>query len=137
MGPYVPDKILRAVAAYVHRRNLHPSTSQTAKEFKAYYYHPMADKIIKELCRNCITCTQTRNKENSYLPNLLPFTQNCKKSSRTRTSYYQNVQKFTKSSKRKRVKKVPVPSNRSFPYQIFKKYLTIYIKQHLKFVNYT
>ncbi len=34
MGPYVPDKILRAVAAYVHRRNLHPSTSQTAKEFK-------------------------------------------------------------------------------------------------------
>ncbi len=38
MGPYVPDKILRAVAAYVHRRNLHPSTSQTAKEFKAYYY---------------------------------------------------------------------------------------------------
>ncbi len=64
MGPYVPDKILRAVAAYEHRRNLHPSTSQTAKEFKAYYYHPMADKIIKELCRNCITCTQTRNKEN-------------------------------------------------------------------------
>ena len=63
MGPYVPDKILRAVVVYIHRRNLHPSTSQTAKEFKAYYYHPMADKTVKEICRNCITCTQTRNKE--------------------------------------------------------------------------
>jgi hypothetical protein len=48
---------------YIHRRNLHPSTTQTIKEFKAYYYHPIADRIIKEICRNCITCTQTRNKE--------------------------------------------------------------------------
>ncbi len=35
MGPYVPDKILRAVVVYIHRRNLHPSTSQTAKEGRA------------------------------------------------------------------------------------------------------
>ena len=35
-GPYVPDKILKAVAIYIHRRNLHPSATQTSKEFKAY-----------------------------------------------------------------------------------------------------
>ncbi len=63
IGPYIPDSIIYAVAAYVHRRNLHSSISQTIKEFKAYYYHPVADRIIKELCKRCITCTQTRNKE--------------------------------------------------------------------------
>ena len=42
---------------------MHPSTTQTIKEFKAYYYHPIADRVIKEVCRKCITCTQTRNKE--------------------------------------------------------------------------
>jgi hypothetical protein len=63
LGPYVPDKILKAVAVYIHRRNLHPSTTQTIKEFKAYNYHPIADRVIKEICRNCITCTQTRNRE--------------------------------------------------------------------------
>ena len=63
LGPYIPDKILRAVAAYIHRRNLHPSTTQSIKEFKAYYYHPIIDRVMKEICRNCITCTQTRNKD--------------------------------------------------------------------------
>ena len=46
-GPYVPDKILKAVAVYIHRRNLHPSATQTIKEFKAYYYHPIADRVVK------------------------------------------------------------------------------------------
>jgi hypothetical protein len=54
MGPYIPDKILRAVVAYVHRRNLHPSTSQTAKEFKAYYYHPMEVRTFKNVYRAAI-----------------------------------------------------------------------------------
>ena len=50
-GPYVPDKILKAVAIYIHRRNLHPSATQTSKEFKAYYYHPISDRVVKEICR--------------------------------------------------------------------------------------
>jgi Integrase zinc binding domain len=63
LGPYIPTGQNFKSGSSIHRRDLHPSTSQTIKEFKAYYYHPTADRIIKELCRNCIICTQTRNKE--------------------------------------------------------------------------
>jgi len=63
IGIYVPTEILSAVIMYVHRKNLHTSVSQTQKEFAANYYHPKANKIIKEICRDCVICTQSRNKE--------------------------------------------------------------------------
>jgi hypothetical protein len=59
VGIYIPTIILRAVIQYVHRKNLHTSATQTLKDFQANYYHPKAAKITKEICRECIICTQS------------------------------------------------------------------------------
>ncbi len=48
---------------YVHRKYLHTSVTQTKKEFSANYYHPQSDKFAKEICRECVICTQSRNME--------------------------------------------------------------------------
>jgi Integrase zinc binding domain len=42
---------------------LHPSKTQTLKEFSALYYHPFARRAVKKICEACITCAQTRNAE--------------------------------------------------------------------------
>ena len=63
LGIYIPTAILRAVMQYVHRRYLHTSVTQTKKEFSANYYHPQSDKFAKEICRECVICTQSRNME--------------------------------------------------------------------------
>jgi hypothetical protein len=54
-------KYFRAVVQYIHRRSLHTSATQTYKEFMANYYHPRAQKMAKEICKECIICTQSRN----------------------------------------------------------------------------
>jgi hypothetical protein len=63
LGIYVPSSILRAVVQYVHRKSLHTSVTQTYKEFAANYYHPRAMKEVKNICRECIICAQSRNEE--------------------------------------------------------------------------
>jgi hypothetical protein len=63
LGIYVPTEILRAVVQYIHRRSLHTSATQTYKEFMANYYHPRAQKMAKEICKECVICAQSRNEE--------------------------------------------------------------------------
>ena len=63
LGIYVPTVILRAVVQYIHRRNLHTSITQTYKEFMANYYHPRAQRTVKDVCKECVICAQSRNEE--------------------------------------------------------------------------
>jgi Integrase zinc binding domain len=63
LGIYIPTSILFSVVIYVHKHFLHPSKTQTLKEFSALYYHPFARRAVKKICKACITCAQTRNAE--------------------------------------------------------------------------
>jgi dUTPase len=63
LGIYIPTSILRAIVQYVHRRSLHTSITQTHKEFMANYYHPRAMREVKNICRECVICSQSRNTE--------------------------------------------------------------------------
>jgi hypothetical protein len=56
------------VVIYVHKHFLHPSKTQTLKEFQALYYHPFAKKAVKIVCDSCVTCTQSRNAEKRTYP---------------------------------------------------------------------
>ncbi len=66
-GIYVPTSILYAVVIYVHKFFMHPSKTQTYKEFENLYYHPFAKKAVQIVCEACVTCTQSRNAETRKL----------------------------------------------------------------------
>jgi hypothetical protein len=63
LGVYIPTSILYSVVIYVHKHFLHPSKTQTLKEFSALYYHPLARRAVKKVCESCIVCAQSRNAE--------------------------------------------------------------------------
>jgi Integrase zinc binding domain len=48
---------------YIHKHFLHPSKTQTLKEFQALYYHPFARREVKKVCEACLVCAQSRNAE--------------------------------------------------------------------------
>jgi hypothetical protein len=55
LGIYIPTSILCSVVIYIHKHILHPSKTQTLKEFSALYYHPFARRAVKKICEACIT----------------------------------------------------------------------------------
>jgi len=58
---YLPTALLLPTIIYIHRHFLHPSKTQTFKEFANLYYHPHARKHIARVCQACITCSIARN----------------------------------------------------------------------------
>ena len=62
-GIYEPTSILYAVVIYIHKHFLHPSKTQTLKEFRCLYYHPFVKRAVQMVCDSCITCKQSRNPE--------------------------------------------------------------------------
>jgi len=67
LGVYIPTCILYAVVIYVHKHFMHPSRTQTLKEFSALYYHPFAKKAVQKVCDACLVCKQSRNPETRKL----------------------------------------------------------------------
>jgi len=67
-GICIPDILLDAVMIYIHKKFLHPSITQTYKEFCSLYYHAFAKKSASKICKLCITCTQSRNVEFKEIP---------------------------------------------------------------------
>ncbi|MEG1724594.1 MAG: RNase H-like domain-containing protein [Anaerovoracaceae bacterium] len=65
---YIPTSILYAVVIYIHKHYLHPSKTQTLKEFQCLYYHPFARKAVQMVCDSCLVCTQSRNAEKRRIP---------------------------------------------------------------------
>jgi dUTPase len=61
---YLPQVLLLPTIAYLHKFYLHPSATQTFKQFSQHYYHPHAKRTIKKLCNSCFTCKLSRNHEN-------------------------------------------------------------------------
>ncbi|MFM8446308.1 MAG: hypothetical protein ACKN9Z_03015, partial [Actinomycetota bacterium] len=61
LGVYIPTSILYAVVIYIHKHFLHPSKTQTLKEFQNLYYHPFVKKAVQKVCDSCLVCTQSRN----------------------------------------------------------------------------
>jgi hypothetical protein len=68
LGVYLPTSILYSVLIYIHKFYLHPSKTQTYKEFAALYYHPFASRAAQKVCDLCITCAKSRNAENKNIP---------------------------------------------------------------------
>jgi hypothetical protein len=64
LGIYVPTSILYSVIIYIHKHFLHPSKTQTYREFCALYYHPFARRAVRKVCEACVVCAQARNAEN-------------------------------------------------------------------------
>jgi transposase InsO family protein len=60
---YIPSVLLLPTIIYVHKHFLHPSRTQTFKEFASLYYHPHAKKMVKKICDSCLTCKMTKNPE--------------------------------------------------------------------------
>jgi hypothetical protein len=57
---YIPTSLLIPTIIYIHKHFLHPSRSQTYKQFIETYYHPQARKAIQRICKACIVCSATR-----------------------------------------------------------------------------
>jgi dUTPase len=68
LGVYIPTSLLYAVVIYVHKHFLHPSKTQTLKEFQSLYYHPFAKRAVQKVCDSCVICTQSRNPIKSDRP---------------------------------------------------------------------
>ena len=68
MAIYLPTALLKATIIYIHRHYLHPSKSQTFKEFASLYFHPHGKRVVKQICEACITCQMARNPENKNIP---------------------------------------------------------------------
>jgi dUTPase len=64
LGIYVPTSILYAVIIYLHKHFLHPSRTQTLREFQNLYYHPFAKRAVQKVCDSCLVCAQSRNANN-------------------------------------------------------------------------
>ena len=47
---YLPTALLKPTIIYIHRHFLHPSKSQTFKEFTSLNFHPHAKRVIKQIC---------------------------------------------------------------------------------------
>ena len=65
---YIPTLLLIPTIIYIHKHFLHPSRSQTYKQFIETYYHPQARKAIQRICKACIVCSATRNVEYKNIP---------------------------------------------------------------------
>ena len=65
---YLPTTLLYPVGVYLHKYFLHPSRSQTYKQFNQLYYHPKARRAIQEICNSCLTCAASKNTENKNVP---------------------------------------------------------------------
>jgi hypothetical protein len=65
---YIPTTLLIPTIIYIHKHFLHPSRSQTYKQFIETYYHPQARKAIQRICKACIVCSATRNVEYKNIP---------------------------------------------------------------------
>jgi hypothetical protein len=65
---YIPTSLLIPTIIYIHKLFLHPSRSQTYKQFTETYYHPQARKVIQRICKACIICSATRNVEYKNIP---------------------------------------------------------------------
>jgi hypothetical protein len=61
VGIYVPTQILYAVIIFIHKKYLHPSYTQTRKEFERTFFHPQSGKAAKRVCRACIICSASSN----------------------------------------------------------------------------
>ena len=64
---YIPTVLLKPVIIYIHKHFLHPSKTQTFREFASLYFHPRAKQIITQICHACITCAMTKNPENKNI----------------------------------------------------------------------
>jgi hypothetical protein len=96
LGVYIPTCILYSVIIYVHKHFLHPSKTQTFKEFSALYYHPLARRAVKKVCESCLVCAQTRNAE---VKNNTVGRERTLKPSKPRESISMDILYFPKSSK--------------------------------------
>jgi dUTPase len=64
---YIPSALLTPVLIYLHKHFLHPSKTQTFREFAALYYHPRAKQTSEKICKACLTCSMSRNVENKNI----------------------------------------------------------------------